>query len=43
MNKRTCNPLPQRNKKRSRVIARHNPAQWLAVDRQAEASAEAHG
>jgi len=26
MNSRTCNPLPQRNKKRLPVIARHNPA-----------------
>jgi len=26
MNKRICNPLPQRNKKLLPVIARHNPA-----------------
>jgi hypothetical protein len=37
MNNRACNPLPQRNKKRYRVTARHNPAQRLAVDRYAEA------
>jgi hypothetical protein len=36
MNNCACNPLPQQNKKRYHVIARHNPAQWLAVDRHAE-------